>query len=254
MHEHDVCDVCSRTLLRGEHTDVFVGGGRRYTVCELCKPHALHEGWMREGAIPDFQGGPERPQRRRSLFGRRRGRVADSGDGIELGVPQEPRTLDDELSYGSWGQVATPVTPASVPVAPTPSVAQPRGTGGSNGATAGGGAYREPRQVHAIPTNGDHKIAAAVDAFNTTEHRRTVAGVARSLGAPTVNVTPDQVHPSIVWIVSSWELCWYRYEVDLSSARASTRLDGQGYELDDLAEHERIANASSDDSGALILI
>ena len=37
-HEHDVCDVCARTLLRGEKTEPFVNGGRRYTVCELCKP------------------------------------------------------------------------------------------------------------------------------------------------------------------------------------------------------------------------
>ena len=69
-HDHDVCDVCTRTLLRGENIEVFVNGSRRYSVCELCKPHALQEGWVREGAIPDFQGGGDRVQRRRSLFGR----------------------------------------------------------------------------------------------------------------------------------------------------------------------------------------
>jgi hypothetical protein len=108
--------------------------------------------------------------------------------------------------------------------------------------------------VHAIPTNGDHKVAAAVDVFNNSEHRRTVAGVARSLGAPAVNVAPDETQQSIVWIVVSWELCWYRYQVDLYESNGHTRLDGQGYELDELAEHERIGNASSDDSGALVLL
>lgn len=240
MHEHDVCDVCSRTLLRGEHTDAFVGGGRRYNVCELCKPHALHEGWIREGAIPEFQGATERSQRRRSLFGRRRGRGSPESDqGIELGVPQEPRTLDDELSYGSWGSLRE--SPRPVPVAPEPVSVAPAG-------------HSEPRQVHAIPSSGDHKIAAAVEAFNASEHRRTVAGVGRSLGAPTVNVSPDETHAGLVWIVVSWELCWYRYEVDLSSARGSTRVDGQGYELDELSATEQVANASSDDSGALSLI
>ena len=84
--EHVVCDVCARTLLRGEQTETFVGGGRRYSVCELCKPHALNEGWMREGAIPDYQGGGDRVQRRRSLLRRRRGKdgADERGDEIRL--------------------------------------------------------------------------------------------------------------------------------------------------------------------------
>src|SRR3954447_18388565 len=44
------CDVCGRTLLRGENADVFLHGGTRRTVCELCTSRAVHEGWMREGA------------------------------------------------------------------------------------------------------------------------------------------------------------------------------------------------------------
>ncbi len=229
-HDIDVCDICTRTLLRGEKTEVFLNGGRRYNVCELCKPHALHEGWMREGAIPDFQAAGDRAGRRRSLFGRRRRPERE----IELQQPSEPRTLDDELSYGvGW---ASPSAGAS----PEPYAAS--------------GRHREPRHVHAVPTSGDHKIAVAVEVFDASTHRRTVAGVARSLGAPTVNLTPDPTHPSIVWIVVSWELCWYRYEVDLSDPQGQARLDGQGYELSELAEHEALGNASSDESGALILL
>jgi hypothetical protein len=235
-HEVDVCDVCTRTLLRGEKTEVFVNGGRRYNVCELCKPHALHEGWLREGAIPDFQGANERVQRRGRLFGRRRRSERE----IELQEPAEPRTLDDELSFGGgWGLAAHSANGAPEPVPAPP---------------ARGSRVREPRHVHAIPTSGDHKIAVAVEVFNASPNRRTVAGVARSLGAPVVNITPDQTHPSIVWIVISWELCWYRYEVDLSDPQGQARLDGQGYELSELVEHELVGNAGSDDSGALILV
>ena len=251
IHEHDVCDVCARTLLRGEQTEVFVGGGRRYNVCELCKPHALHEGWMREGTIPDFQGGTDRVQRRRSLFGRRRNRAASTTRGVELQGPPEPRTLDDELSVGAWQPA--PAAPAQPAVAPTYSVAD-TAPAPARAPGARDRMLREPRHVHAIPTRGDHKIAAAAEVFNDSQHRRTIAGVARSLGAPVVNISPDQTHPSIVWVVASWELCWYRYEVDLSEARGHARLDSQGYELDELAEHERVGNASSDDSGALILV
>ena len=42
------CDVCGRRLLRGEHPDVFLAGGQRRTVCELCAPRAADEGWLRE--------------------------------------------------------------------------------------------------------------------------------------------------------------------------------------------------------------
>ncbi len=63
------------------------------------------------------------------------------------------------------------------------------------------------------------KIASAIEVFNSSEHRRTVAGVARSLGAPTVSILPNEEHLSRVDIVASWELCWYRYEVDLSDEK-----------------------------------
>jgi hypothetical protein len=251
-HQDDVCDVCTRTLLRGEQTEPFVGGGRRYNVCELCKQHALHEGWIREGSLPDFQVGTERVQRRRPLFGRRRGKAGDDERATtEPELPPEPRTLDDELSFGSWGPPAHSAPAGSqMPVAPEPMPAAPAPAR----AAANRNRNREPRHVHAIPTNGDHKVAAAVDVFNESQHRKTVAGVARSLGAPVVNLTPDPTHASLVWIVVSWELCWYRYEVDLSESRGNTRLDGQGYELDELSPPERIGNAASDESGALILI
>ena len=46
---HSTCDVCGRTLLRGETPAVFLAGGSRRNVCELCTPRAAHEGWIREG-------------------------------------------------------------------------------------------------------------------------------------------------------------------------------------------------------------
>ena len=218
-HSHDVCDVCARTLLRGERTEVFVSGGRRYSVCELCKPHALHEGWIREGALPQAPAREERPARRRSLFARRRAPAAR-----EIELDQAPATLDDELGAGL--AVRAGAAAARVP---------------------------QPRHVHALPTSAEHRVAVALDVFNASAHRRTVASVARSLGAPAVNVTPDPAHPAVVWIVVCWELCWYRYEVDLSDAQGHTRLDAQGYELSELEPHERLANALADDSGALSL-
>ena len=52
-------------------------------------------------------------------------------------------------------------------------------------------------------------------------------------------------------IVVAWELCWYRYEVDLSVEPVEARVVAQGTELSELAPEERDANALAEDSGAL---
>ena len=48
-----------------------------------------------------------------------------------------------------------------------------------------------------------------------------------------------------------WELCWYRYEVDLSDEVPSVRVEDQGYELDELHPREREPNAAADEHGGL---
>jgi hypothetical protein len=110
---------------------------------------------------------------------------------------------------------------------------------------------RETRHVRAIPTSAEHRIAFAVDAFNRSEHPRTVAGVARSLGLPLVSVRPVSEHPSVVSLVIAWELCWYRYEFDLADEDSGVRLAVQGQELDELSRADREANAVCDDRGLL---
>ena len=105
--------------------------------------------------------------------------------------------------------------------------------------------------MRAVPMGAEQKIASAIEVFNNSQHRRTVAGVARSLGAPTVSIHPNEGHSSRVDIVASWELCWYRYEVDLSDEEPVVRVAAQGYELDELSPRERESNASYDQHGAL---
>jgi hypothetical protein len=77
--------------------------------------------------------------------------------------------------------------------------------------------------------------------------------VARSLGIPDVSVRPSENRASVVNIVVSWELCWYRYEVDLSDDQPSVRVAGQGYELSELEPSEREPNAFADERGAVVL-
>ena len=64
---------------------------------------------------------------------------------------------------------------------------------------------------------------------------------------------PAGESPSLVNLVASWELCWYRYEVDLSEAEVEARVLAQGTELSELAREERVVNAVAGESGALTL-
>ena len=64
------CDVCGRTLLRGEHADAFIANGSRRMVCELCTARAANEGWIREGADNALGVRRNGPRNGRSLLGR----------------------------------------------------------------------------------------------------------------------------------------------------------------------------------------
>ncbi len=106
--------------------------------------------------------------------------------------------------------------------------------------------------MHAVPTSVEQRTASAIERFNRSEHPRTVAGVARSLGAPVVVVRPSAEGAALVAVVVSWELCWYRYEVDLADHAAAVRLVGQGYELDEIPVEDRVEpNAVADEYGTL---
>jgi hypothetical protein len=222
---YTICDVCGRTLLRGERSEIYVQGGVRREVCELCKPRALHEGWLREGTVPTYDGS-EAPSRRRGSFLSRLRRRRER---------ESPAEAFDELAAAE---------PRAAPRRRARETARELRKRASE-------SVREPRHVRAVPMGTGQRIASAIEVFNGSEHRRTVAGVARSLGAPTIAVHPNEVHQSLVEIVASWELCWYRYEVDLSDEVPVMRVAAQGYELDELNPQERQANASYDEQGAL---
>ena len=223
---HVSCDVCGRTLLRGEHAEVFVAGGHKRDVCDLCQPRALHEGWVREGTVLERGTGTRANERRRVSFIRRWRRS----------MRRDRRAEQQEAGLranGDHGDALAGVAPGRghEPLLPE----------------------REVRHVHAVPTSAEQRIATAIDLFNHSAHPRTVAGVARSLGEPVVVARPDPEASSIVTIVVSWELCWYRYEVDLDGE--SVRSAGQGYELEELELADRVeANARADEDGFLSLL
>jgi hypothetical protein len=237
---------------------VYLHGGTRHEVCELCTGRAIHAGWVREGTVPAYDQAGSRGDSRRSLFGRLRGRR-------EL----EPDQFDDQPDeeFGDYeprsGQAASPDWPDAGP-ARSGSGAERRPSPRRRRSIAGREAApnrestrhtgpREPRHVRAVPTSVENKTAAAVSLFNGSEHPKTVAGITRSLGLPDVAVYPTDPTASVVNLVVSWELCWYRYQVELSDEVPHVRVSDQGYELNDLSDVDREINASADDRGRLAL-
>jgi hypothetical protein len=216
------CDVCGRTLLRGEHAETFLAGGSRRQVCDLCTARAQQEGWIRESGHDELELRHTRHEGRgRSFLDRLRARR------------ERAREVQDEMA-------ATTEGPHEEPEAPPPARRPPEQP-------------RRPRHVRAVPTNADLKMQRALEIFNTSDHTRTVGGVARSLGAPGVSVRPRTDRPSVVTITVMWELSWYRFEIDLSDEAGGVRREGQGDELSELSEEEQAINAAADERGALHL-
>jgi hypothetical protein len=249
------CDVCGRTLLRGENSDVFLAGGSRRNVCELCTGRAVHEGWIREGLDDVVPRGRDGRSRRRggSLLSRLRNRRPDpaheADDHRDRGTPGDPDPgYDDDVldpePVADERHAPAPEgrstrrdrEPEPVAVAPEPA---PDHT------------LYESRSVRGVPTNAELKVGRAMELFNQSPQVRTVAGVARSLGAPIVSARPSRTEGSVVTIVVAWELSWYRFEVDLGNEAAGVRVTAQGSELSELETIDQTANAAADDHGRL---
>jgi hypothetical protein len=255
------CEVCERRLLRGEQPNVFLAAGRRRIVCELCAPRAAHEGWMRETDSQSLSMPPMRPRRGRSLFDRLRqvGKPAGAGADAEAGTstadPEQQGSYDLFDGYTRAGAVPARAAAQSPEQPQADSEAHAPGweesaTLAAEQAELDGAAAAEAAASVERPSP---YLEDAVTVFNASEFPRRVAGVTRSLGAPMVTVRSAEHLNSVVTIVVAWELCWYRYEVDLSEPVVEAQVTAQGTELAELTREDRAPNAAAADSGALVL-
>jgi hypothetical protein len=237
IHDDVSCDICGRTILKGERTEPYLApGGQRHLVCELCTDRAYNEGWIRESAHMDMPASTRRPQERRSLFGRMRKRRE-----AEPFEPEGEEYPDHEGYATNGGEPAFEAPPeyldAPLSELPPPAAAPSR--------------RRDARHVRAVPTNAQVKVERALELFNSSEHVRTIAGISRSLGEPWVSATPLAEAPSEVQITVAWELSWYRYRVDLGDAEDPVTLVSKGQELEELDESMRDWNATAMSDGRL---
>ncbi|HZO59051.1 MAG TPA: hypothetical protein VFB51_05125 [Solirubrobacterales bacterium] len=229
--DHVSCEVCHRTMLKGERAEPYLTPSReRRLVCQLCAPRAQHEGWIREAAAPEMPARPARQPERRGILRRRRKR----GDAEPEQAPQpdaEPERLRAPNGEAAEGEAE------EAPLRNLIRRTRPR----------------SPRQVKAVPTNAQLKIGRALELFNASEHPRTVAGLARTLGEPHAGAATSTASAAEVVLTVAWELSWYQFNVDLSDGREPVRLRGQGQELSELPGEAQNWNCEMAPDGTITL-
>jgi predicted Fe-S protein YdhL (DUF1289 family) len=235
VHDAVSCDVCGRTILKGERTEWYLApGGHRHQVCDLCASRAQHHGWIRESGAGDLPARVPRNEPRRGMLGRLRKRPGRPAPGA---VENEARLAEQEAMFGAGNGVEAEEQPSETP-APPPS--RPRSR------------PQSPRHVRAVPTTAEVKVERALELFNGSGHQRTVAGLARTLGKPWVSAMPDPAQASAVSVLVAWELSWYRYRVDLGDEADPVMMLDKGEELDQIEESLRAWNAELDEQGRVV--
>jgi hypothetical protein len=100
-------------------------------------------------------------------------------------------------------------------------------------------------------TEPELAMVEAADIFNASDYRRTIGGVAKSLGEPRASILQlSGVNQELV-ITIAWDITWYQYRVSAESAR-QVRLEARGHELDQLDVRYTHWNARIDTEGRVV--
>lgn len=91
----------------------------------------------------------------------------------------------------------------------------------------------------------------AADLYNASDYRRTIGGVAKSLGEPRASILPlSGVNQELV-ITIAWDITWYQYRVSPESAQP-VKLEARGHELGDLEGSFQAWNATIQPDGRIV--
>jgi hypothetical protein len=97
----------------------------------------------------------------------------------------------------------------------------------------------------------EQQLVEAADIFNASDYRRTVGGIAKSLGEPRASIVPLSGVSGELIVTVAWEISWYQYRVTPDSPKP-VRLAERGHELTDLDVGYQRWNAHVEDDGRLV--
>jgi hypothetical protein len=176
------------------------------------------------------------------LMGERAVRFTPGGSDEWVDVCALCTTAADDHGWVKEGSPTTPIVPEA---------RRRRRFGGLGSLLESRRAELEPRvpePMYRRLSPEEQAIVEAAELFNGSAYRRTIAGIAKSLGNARVSLLSlSGVNPEVV-ITVAWDISWYQYRVSPESPQ-HVRLAERGYELDDLDPRFAHWNAHLDAEG-----
>jgi hypothetical protein len=119
-----------------------------------------------------------------------------------------------------------------------------------------GAREEEPEPVVTEPilrrlSDDEIALVEAAELFNQSQFRRTVAGVARSLGEPSVSIVPLSGVNAETVITVAWEITWYQYRVSPESGQP-VRIAERGQDPGEIEPEFTSWNALLEADGRLV--
>lgn len=180
------------------------------------------------------------------LMGERATRYSPNGNGSFVDVC--PLCQETAADYG-WLKEGAPTSPT------VPNERRRRGRGL---ASFFGGRPRHAPEDTVAPdpilrrlSEPELAMVEAADLFNQSQYRRTVGGIAKSLGAPRVSVMPLSGVNAEVVVTVAWDISWYQYRVSPDFGQP-VRLEERGHDPDDLEGSFTAWNAHLADDGRVV--
>jgi hypothetical protein len=178
------------------------------------------------------------------LMGERAVRFAPGGSDEWVDVCALCTTAADDHGWVKEGSPTTPIVPEA---------RRRRRFGGLGSLLESRRAEPEPRvpePMYRRLSPEEQAIVEAAELFNESAYRRTIAGIAKSLGDARVSLLSlSGVNPEVV-ITVAWDISWYQYRVVFESAQP-VRLAERGYEFDDLEDRFKAWNGNLGPDGRL---
>ena len=177
------------------------------------------------------------------LVGERAVRYSPDGENF---VDVCPLCLETAVDHG-WLKEGSPTSPV---------MAEPR-----RKRLGGLGALFESRKPQVAPvvdepilrrlSEPELAMVEAADLFNASPYRRTIGGIAKSLGDPKASILPlSGVNAELV-ITIAWDISWYQYRISPDSAQP-VKLAERGHEVTQLEGSYKGWNARIEDDGRIV--